>query len=739
MEDTSTFPLILAGPILRHTTPTSVTVWLACSQYKEFDLTIYDESKAKEGCSDIDKQVGTSNIQDSQNADTRLNGKVNRQEITPLGSNLYVTVITAKPDNNGCFPLDSLLSYSLSIRSDYPEEAQVLPEIAEVALNGNTRPTFYISQELRMLAYGSCRKPHGPSFDDQEQTQHKDSLALLADHMEENSHTLDGRPSHLFLVGDQIYADEIPQFIMPYVQKLAVKLLGHDIPLPGHDKLPADLNIDERCKLKKLCGLTSNAKDSEKKELLHLLSFGEYAVMYLLAFGNRINLTVPADAPKSDEAQSLRDFLDSQAQTRKTLANIATYMMFDDHDVTDDWNLNHSWYNQVNSIPAGKRVVSNALAAFWAFQAWGNMPEGHFSQDFQDAVQNHLMLPPAEQAMFDDTAKRFDFILHEFHYWAFTLPTTPPVFVLDCRTQRDFGTFNSPPNLLDRYAINRLHKAWFNMQESHNPNNGHGDEACQCDALAPKGTPIFITGTPVLGFSVIEWAQELLYRIGFLLGVSTGKLSASNLDIESWIANKQGFSGLLNTIRHTLGSETATFIAGDVHYSFTNRATFTCQCSDEQEASQLNCLQLTSSALRNTPPSGRYLETLLANAVTKTRRGHSKPETLPWWQRLFFWRFLQKDVWKIEVSGIPGKSAQPRPAPDPAKQAWWEPAVTWLLNNVWRMLEKRYGQYTDDYTYWITCRPNVALVYFKDGEVTKQVLLSGDQREHSLTFDVKTD
>ncbi len=729
MEDTSTLPLILAGPILRRTTPKSVTVWLACSRYqKNLILSIYNENG---------EEIGTSLIQDTPNAAEYQTLLDNRQQIAPLGDNLFVTLLVAKPYNNDCFPLDTLLGYSVAIRDDPQTEPQVLPEIADVCLAGESRPSFYITKKLRMLAYGSCRKPHGLSFDDQGVTQHKDSLALLADHLEENGHDLDKRPSHLFLVGDQIYADEIPQFVMPYVQKLAVQLLGHDIPLPpvvvGNDAIGLEnLSIEDRCKLKKTCGLTSDAKDTQNKELVHLFGFGEYAVMYLLAFGNRINFSVPADAPDSADAQSLRDFLASQAQTRKTFANIATYMMFDDHDVTDDWNLNRSWYNQVQSSPPGTRVVSNALAAFWAFQGWGNMPEGHFPEDFPLMLQNHLMQPDNAEA-----AARFDFTLHEFHRWAFTLPTTPPVFVLDCRTQRDFGTFNSPPNLLDRYAINTLHDSWFTINEPPNPDNSD-EYTCLCDVHQPPGgSPIFITGTPVLGFSVIEWAQEFLYRTGFLLGVSTGKLSASNLDIESWIANKQGFSGLLNTIRRTLGYKTATFIAGDVHYSFTNRAVFTCQCGDEKEPSRLDCLQLTSSALRNTPPTGQYLETLLANAVTKTRRGYSKPETLPWWQRLFFWRFLKQDVWKIEVSGIPGKAKDPRPAPDPAHQAWWEPVVVWLLDNFWRKLEPRYGQCTDDHTYWITCRPNVALVYFKDGEVTKQVLLSGDQRERSLTFEIK--
>ena len=228
--------------------------------------------------------------------------------------------------------------------------------------------------------------------------------------------------------------------------------------------------------------------------------------------------------------------------------------------------------------------------------------------------------------------------------------------------------------------------------------------------------------------------QQLAYRVGFLLGIANGKLAPSRLDIESWIANRQGFSMFLNAILYRMGYKKATFIAGDVHYSFANHATYTSQIAPD-DVQTLECLQLTSSALRNTPEAGRALETFLANDITKVRRGHSKPETLAWWYRLFFWRFLKKDIWKLEVVGIPGKAAQPRPTIEP--KTWWEPLAAKTLQKLWHWLEQKDGKSrTDPNTYWITCRPNVGLVYLEQGNVVKQVLLSGDDREGNLTYTV---
>lgn len=59
-------------------------------------------------------------------------------------------------------------------------------------------------------------------------------------------------------------------------------------------------------------------------------------------------------------------------KVRRSLANISTLMIFDDHDVTDDWNLNPSWRDRVFTAPLGKAIVRNAMMAYALFQDWGN-------------------------------------------------------------------------------------------------------------------------------------------------------------------------------------------------------------------------------------------------------------------------------------------------------------------------------------------------------------------------------
>jgi hypothetical protein len=61
-------------------------------------------------------------------------------------------------------------------------------------------------------------------------------------------------------------------------------------------------------------------------------------------------------------------------KVRRALANVPTYMMFDDHEVTDDWYLNPTWRDRVLTSQLGKTIVRNGLLAFALCQAWGNDP-----------------------------------------------------------------------------------------------------------------------------------------------------------------------------------------------------------------------------------------------------------------------------------------------------------------------------------------------------------------------------
>ena len=57
------------------------------------------------------------------------------------------------------------------------------------------------------------------------------------------------------------------------------------------------------------------------------------------------------------------------------MAHVPSLMIFDDHDVTDDWNLTADWERCAYGHPFSKRIIGNALVAYLLCQGWGNAPD----------------------------------------------------------------------------------------------------------------------------------------------------------------------------------------------------------------------------------------------------------------------------------------------------------------------------------------------------------------------------
>lgn len=95
--------------------------------------------------------------------------------------------------------------------------------------------------------------------------------------------------------------------------------------------------------------------------------------MYLLVWSDALwpNITIDSDhvgekygASFDKEKHAIEGFVNALPKVRRALAHIPTYMIFDDHDVTDDWNLTRGWEQEVYGNPLSKRMIGNALIGY---------------------------------------------------------------------------------------------------------------------------------------------------------------------------------------------------------------------------------------------------------------------------------------------------------------------------------------------------------------------------------------
>ena len=404
---------IFAGPIVRRAQPDMIAIWVATRNWF-LDLVA------------VVRPVG----------DKEWLGVSQEHWELAVFPNLYIHLFIVEPfEPYEVFPANTLLEYSIVELTFKPGESEnvwdsLLSGKLEVDFSsfekivredklsypGLKLPTLYLQDRDRKLCafYASCRKIHGKEGGDY------DALARGDDMIAESADTpwdFEKRPAVLALVGDQIYADDVHDDVFHAVSSVAKELAGD---------LSEDLDKVWRGKGHRMSFVRGKAGFTSEEAENHLLTLAEYAAMYGLAW-------CPHNwsAPYPEAAQK---FVNDLPKVRRLMANTPTYMAFDDHDVTDDWNLSVSWKRDVWARPAGRRIVANALYAFWLFQACGNDPGAH-RQSLKEIEGLNDDLP-GRSGKLGGLVYRIEKFFWGYDQWEFSTPTRPFIYFLDTRTER---------------------------------------------------------------------------------------------------------------------------------------------------------------------------------------------------------------------------------------------------------------------------------------------------------------
>ena len=91
----------------------------------------------------------------------------------------------------------------------------------------------------------------------------------------------------------------------------------------------------------------------------------------------------PSEAP-GDRVLDFEDYTQlyleswSDPEIRWLLSTVSTMMIFDDHDVHDDWNISQAWVEEARKHEWWNEHIMGALSSYWVYQHLGNLPpEAH--------------------------------------------------------------------------------------------------------------------------------------------------------------------------------------------------------------------------------------------------------------------------------------------------------------------------------------------------------------------------
>jgi hypothetical protein len=302
------------------------------------------------------------------------------------------------------------------------------------------------------------------------------------------------------------------------------------------------------------------------------------------------------DDPKnpSNGKEQVRRFYRTLPQVRRALANAPTLMMFDDHEVTDDWNLNPLWRDRVLTSPLGLTVMRNGMLAYALFQGWGNDPE-KFKQG------NHKkLLDLAEQYIAKSDVEDQKRIAIEIDHlfgldqpsqadnkeqlsWHYSLRGPKYLLLgLDCRTRRSFATRYGPPGNISDSAL----------KEQIPDKPPDGVEVTLAIVSLPVFAPQFFDEVVApAAYRVFDAVSYIKHGNAEIKGMPGTAPDA----IEGWANDPERFEALLKRLEPF---RRVVLLSGDVHYNSTQQLSYW-KKGDTEPARFVQCV---SSGMRNILP-----------------------------------------------------------------------------------------------------------------------------------------
>lgn len=583
-----TLPVIICGPILRRVEKNNVSVWIATR-----------------------KQI-TGLILQVLKVDGSLVWQGRPYDTIQLGNKLFVAVVSAPvgPVNN--LQVGVIYKYNIILTSEGGKTLKspgiISPDgdITNVLTYGEyDLPTFVLpASDINNLNifHGSCRKPHGGKVD---------ALSFLDQVLAETyNKPASERPQQLFMTGDQIYADDVAETLMYMLEEAASTLLGWDEAF--YTDIPASVPYIAGYR-KEIIATYAQFADNELYSS-HLIMLGEFYCMYLFTWSDV--LWHPTDLAKIDyaitddkirrnipnESQLLGRFRRTLPKVRRILANISVYMMFDDHDITDDWFINAKWTERVLASPLGGRIVQNGVTAFTIFQAWGNTPklyETQYAYILETLTTFHrtkdfsllkVFLP--YKVDFRDPILNTDFQLEAEIDFSFRIRFDSYLLIaLDTRTRRAFSRNNKSES-----AAALLSSSQIDFQLS------KGLDERTLDGVSVE-IAICLCPAPFFGHSFVE---EVVQKV---LNFKDPYFP----DFEAWSFYPACFHYVLKELSK-YGH--VALLSGDVHYSFS----FAIQYWNSMvtPARKASIIQLTSSSLSNCEFKSQLISGHISSFITFT-------------------------------------------------------------------------------------------------------------------------
>lgn len=297
----------------------------------------------------------------------------------------------------------------------------------------------------------------------------------------------------------------------------------------------------------------------------------------------------------------------SEPANRWVLSTVPTAMIFDDHDIRDDWNTSWTWHEEINQTSWWHERLVGGLTAYWVYQHIGNLDHDALAADpIWRLVDEHIASGATGEI--DLTAPLRDLVERndrhpEVYRWSYTRELGDcRLVVLDSRAARVLE-----PD--QRHMLDPTELEWLAGQLT-------GD----VDHLL-VGTSLPFLLPP--GLHDFEAVNEAMASGRFGRVVAKGAEQVRQvIDMEHWGAFQSGFAEVFELVMAVARGEkgkppaTITFLSGDVHNSYVAEVT-----DPAGHGARSRIVQAVCSPVRNPMPRGvRVAMSLFAGSLVRPMR-----------------------------------------------------------------------------------------------------------------------
>jgi hypothetical protein len=276
-----------------------------------------------------------------------------------------------------------------------------------------------------------------------------------------------------------------------------------------------------------------------------------------------------------------------------------TAMIFDDHDMIDDWNISEQWVHDVRQKPWWDEHVIGGLVSYWVYQHLGNLSPAQVAE--QGILEQACAVTDAWELLRDwaRQSEQFTPVAGGYRFSFSRDIGRTKVVVLDARNGRvlDHGK---------RAMVDAIEWDWL-------------VEQCHEDfdhLVIVSSLPVFVPG----GLHDIQvWNEVLCDGRWGARPAALGERLRRSIDLEDWPAFATSFDAFVELLGD-LGSgafgtppASITVLSGDIHFSYLADVTYPAARGVTTPIRQVVC-----SPLRNAlPPQERAV---IRFALTRTGR-----------------------------------------------------------------------------------------------------------------------